>query len=148
VKPFQKILVATDFSPHSALALQLAADLSRRYDASVTLAHVYEPVAYALPEGYQLFTEPQLAELFRAFDKQLAEQKQAALAAGALRVETQLANGFAASEICALAERGGFDLIVLGTHGRKGLSRVVLGSVAERVLRTAPCPVLTVRDKR
>lgn len=147
MKPFQKILVATDFSPHSALALQLAADLSRRYDASVTLVHVYEPVVYAVPEGYQLFTEPQLEELFVALQKQLAEQKQAALAAGALRVETQLSKGFAASEICALAEQGRFDLIVLGTHGRKGLSHVVLGSVAERVLRTAPCPVLTVRDK-
>ena len=148
MKPFQKILVATDFSPHSALALQLAADVSRRYDASVTLLYVYEPIAYALPEGYQLFTEPQLDELFLAFRKQLAEQKQAALAAGALRVETQLSTGSAASEICALAETGSFDLIVLGTHGRKGLSHVVLGSVAERVLRTAPCPVLTVRDKR
>ncbi|HKO90170.1 MAG TPA: universal stress protein, partial [Polyangiaceae bacterium] len=138
-------LVPTDFSVHSALALQTAADLSRRYGASLVLAYVYEPIAYALPDGYLLFSEPQLNSMFGEFEKRLSVEKQAAEAAGALRVETQLLQGVAATEIRLLAERGAYDLIVMGTHGRKGLPHVVLGSVAERVVRSAPCPVLTVR---
>jgi universal stress protein A len=147
VKPFQKILVPTDFSTHSALAVQTAADLSCRYDASVLLAYVYEPIAYALPDGYMLFAEPQLNSMFEEFEKRLALEKKTAEDAGALRVETQLLQGIAATEIRQLAERGECDLIVMGTHGRKGLPHVLLGSVAERVVRSAPCPVLTVRVK-
>lgn len=147
MKPFQRILVPVDFSEHSAVAVQMAADLSRRYEASVTLVHVYEPLAYALPDGYLLFTEPQLNGLMEEFGKLLDAEKQRARAAGAVRVDAQLLQGFAAGEIRQLAEQGAFDLIVMGTHGRKGLSHALLGSVAERVVRTAPCPVLTVRAK-
>jgi universal stress protein A len=145
--PFQKVLVPVDFSPHSAFAVEVAADLARRYDASVTLAYVHEPLAYALPEGYQLFTEPQLDRLFVEFEKQLTAQKEAAEAAGAPRVDTTLLHGFASTELTELAKQGPYDLIVMGTHGRTGLAHVVMGSVAERVVRTAPCPVLTVRHK-
>jgi len=147
MKPFQKILVPTDFSAHSALAVQTAADLCRRYDASMLLAYVYEPIAYALPDGYLLFSEPQLNSMFEEFEKRLALEKKTAEAAGALRVETKLLQGIAATEIRQLAEHAACDLIVMGTHGRKGLPHVVLGSVAERVVRSAPCPVLTVRAK-
>jgi nucleotide-binding universal stress UspA family protein len=136
-----------DFSQHSALAVQTAADLSRRYEASVTLVHAYEPIAYALPDGYLLFTEPQLNGLMEEFGKLLGAEKHRARAAGAQRVDAQLLHGFAAGEIRQLAEQGAFDLIVMGTHGRKGLAHAFLGSVAERVVRTAPCPVLTVRAK-
>jgi universal stress protein A len=145
VKPYRRILVPTDFSAHSALAVQTAADLSCRYGASLLLAYVYEPIAYALPDGYMLFSEPQLNSMFEQFDKRLSLEKQTAEAAGGLRVETQLLQGVAATEICQFAERAGCDLIVMGTHGRKGLPHVLLGSVAERVVRSAPCPVLTVR---
>ena len=145
VKPFRKILVPVDFSDHSALALQTAAALSRSHEAALTLVYVYEPMAVAVPEGYLLFSETQLNQMFDEFHRALAQQKQAAEAAGGLRVETQLLHGFAAGEIATFAEQGGFDLIVMGTHGRRGLSHVFLGSVAERVVRMAPCPVLTVR---
>jgi nucleotide-binding universal stress UspA family protein len=148
VKPFRKILVPVDFSEHSQLALETAAELSRSYQASLTLVYVYEPMAVAVPEGYLLFSESQLNRMFEEFQQGLAQQKQAAEAAGALRVETQLLHGFAGGEILTFAQQGAFDLIVMGTHGRRGLSHAFLGSVAERVLRSAPCPVLTVRARQ
>jgi len=126
------------------MATRLASD----YAASLTLVYVYEPMAVAVPEGYLLFTEDQLDRMFEEFHRGLAEQKRAAEAAGALQVETQLLHGFAAGEILSFAEQGGFDLIVMGSHGRRGLIHAFLGSVAERVLRRAPCPVLTVRAGR
>lgn len=145
MKPFKQILVPVDFSPHSDEAIQMAAELSRRFDASVTLAHVYEVVAYALPEGYVIQTATQLADLLTEFSKLLASAKQKAEAAGALRVATTQLQGAAAWQIADFAKEKGFDLIVMGTHGRTGLKHALLGSVAERVLRMAHCPVLTVK---
>jgi nucleotide-binding universal stress UspA family protein len=145
MKPFKKILVPTDFSVHAEEATRIAVDLSRRYEASIMLVYVYEPVSYALPEGYILYTPPQLDRMFAEFDTRLAGAKSAVESAGVGRVETRLLQGFAAGEICELASNGAFDLIVMGTHGRAGFKRLLLGSVAERVVRMAPCPVLTVR---
>jgi nucleotide-binding universal stress UspA family protein len=145
MKTFQKILVPVDFSPHSDEAIRAAADLSRRYDAAVTLVHVYEIVAYALPEGYVLQTPSQLADMLTEFQKLLASAKKQAESAGALRVETMQLQGVPASEIVDFATAKNVDLIVMGTHGRTGIKHALLGSVAERVLRRAPCPVLTLR---
>lgn len=145
MKPFGRILVPVDFSAHSAEAIRCAADLSPRYDAPVTLVHVFQPVEYALPEGYVLFATSQLASMMAEFEKQLDAAKADAEAAGALRVETKLLQGMVSSEIVTFAEGSGHDLIVMGTHGRTGLRRALLGSVAEQVVRRAPCPVLTVR---
>jgi nucleotide-binding universal stress UspA family protein len=148
MKPFQKILVPTDFSAPAEEATRFAAALSRRLEAPLTLVYVYEPVTYALPDSYVLFTAPQLDRMFAEFEGALAAARERALAAGATTVDTKVLSGFAAGEITALARRGGFDLIVMGTHGRTGLSHVVIGSVAERVVRTADCPVLTVRQTK
>lgn len=143
--PFRKILVPTDFSKHSAEAVKAAADLSRRYEASVTLAYVFEPVTYALPEGHVMQSPPQLDEMRSAFEQRLLEAAATARAVGALNVDAKLLTGPVASEIIDHAAQGAFDLIVMGTHGRTGLRHLVLGSVAEKVVRTAPCAVLTVR---
>lgn len=145
MKPFRKILVPVDFSTHSARAVQVAAELARRYEGSVDLVHVFDPMAYPLPDGYVMFTRPQLDEMFARFDAELANYQQAAHAAGASRVQSHVRQGPCAAEICEFAREGGFDLIVMGTHGRRGLNRLLLGSVAERVLRMASCPVLTLR---
>lgn len=144
---FRKILVPVDFSEHSDLALKTAAALSQTYEAPLRLIYVYEPLALAVPEGYVVFSEAQLSRMFDEFRRGLDKQKQAAEAAGALKVEALMLHGFAADEIRIMAAEDGFDLIVMGTHGRRGLSHLILGSVAERVVRTAPCPVLTVRAK-
>lgn len=145
MKPFKRILVPVDFSPHSREAIQYAADLSRRYEASLTLVHVYQPVSYVLPDGFVLYTSAQLASMLSKFEEHLTEAKEEAEAAGGLRVETKLLEGVAFAEIVSFAQESGYDLIVMGTHGRTGLMHALLGSVAERVIRKAPCPVLTVR---
>lgn len=146
MKRFTKILVPVDFSTHSAEAVLYAADLSQHYEASVTLAHVYEPVTYSLPDGHLLFTTVQLSSMMSEFEKQLGAAMADAKAAGALRVETEMLQGVAPSEILRFAGESGHDLIVMGTHGRTGVKHALLGSVAERVVRRAPCPVLTVRS--
>ena len=110
----------------------------------MTLVYVFEPVARALPNEHVLHSPLQMQELFNLFEQRLANAKSQALEAGAPRVQTRLLVGPAAPEIVELAAQGGFDLIVMGTRGRRGLSRLFMGSVAERVVRTAPCPVLTV----
>ena len=148
VAPFKKILVPVDFSEPSTVALETAVALAKDYDASLTIVHGYEPLAVAVPEGYQLFTEEQLNRMFEEFQRELAEQRRRAELAGARRVDTELLHGFAVSEIQNFAQQCNFDLIVMGTHGRRGLSHAFLGSVAERVVRLAPCPVLTVRAAR
>jgi nucleotide-binding universal stress UspA family protein len=124
----------------------MAASIARRYEASLDLIHVYEPIAYALPEGYVMLTQQQLDALFAEFGQRLRQAKDAAVAAGASLVETHLRQGLPVAEICDFARDAACDLIVMGTHGRRGLEHFLLGSVAERVLRTAPCPVLTVKE--
>jgi nucleotide-binding universal stress UspA family protein len=148
VATFKKILVPVDFSEPSTRALDAAADLAKDYGAALTIVHVYEPLAIAVPEGYQLFTEDQLNRMFEELQRELAEQQRRAELAGAPRVDTELLHGFAVTEIQNFAQQCNFDLIVMGTHGRRGLSHAFLGSVAERVVRLAPCPVLTVRAPR
>ena len=145
MQQFKRILVPVDFSMHSETAVRLAADLARRDGGALHLVHVFEPIAYPLPDGYVLFTPLQLNELVVQFEKQLTSMKTLALAAGAPEVETHVRQGACATDTCELAKDGAFDLIVMGTHGRSGLSHLLLGSVAERVLRRAPCPVLTVK---
>lgn len=145
MRPFKKILVATDFSDHAREAVQYAADLARRYEGSLLLIHVYQPVNYALPDGYMLYTPTQMTSMMEEFEQQLTRSKEEALAAGAPRVETSLPIGAAAFEIVEAARAADCDLIVMGTHGRTGLSHMLIGSTAERVVRAATCPVLTVK---
>jgi nucleotide-binding universal stress UspA family protein len=147
VKPFKKILVPVDFSRHSAVAVQYASDLSRHYGASLTLVHIYQPFAYILLETYLPYTAEQLGIISSEFQKQLDVAQADARAAGAVSVETRVLQGEAPLEIVSFAEQHAQDLIVMGTHGRTGLNRVLLGSVAEKVVRSAPCPVLTVRTE-
>lgn len=143
---FRKILVPVDFSAHSLRAVQMAAELAWRFEGSLEIVHIFDPVAYPLPDGYYvMFTQPQLEQMFAQFDQALAAYKREALEAGAPNVDTHVRQGICAPEICAIARDGHFDLIVMGTHARRGLDHLLLGSVAERVLRQAPCPVLSVR---
>jgi nucleotide-binding universal stress UspA family protein len=143
---FRKILVATDFSPPADEAVLRAADLSRRYDAPLTLVYVYQPVAYGgLPEAHVIYTPLVMGDLTAAFEQRLLAAKHVAETAGAKSVQTKLLMGPPAGEITDYARTEQFDLIAIGTHGRTGLSRFLLGSVAEKVVRTAPCPVLSVR---
>ena len=146
MKPIEKILVPVDFSAHSAEALRFAADLARRYAASLDLLHVFQTMTYALPEGYVVPSPEQLDAIMKHFQQELETAKRSALAAGAPSVETTLLQGGVASAILRVAEERHHDLIVMGTHGRTGMKHMLLGSVAEHIVRVAPCPVLTVRS--
>jgi universal stress protein A len=143
MKPIQKILVPIDFSTHSAEATRLAADLARRYGASLTVVHALQILTYAMPEGYVVPTPEQFAVIVSQLEGQLAGVKKDALAAGAANVETKLLQGGATSEILRVAQEDGIDLIVMGTHGRTGLKHMLIGSIAEKVARHATCAVLT-----
>jgi nucleotide-binding universal stress UspA family protein len=146
VKPIKKILVPVDFTEHSAEALRIAADLARRYEASLDLLHVVQTMTYALPEGYVVPTADVLDKIMTLSQVQLTAAKKAAIEAGAPSVETTLLQGGVASGILGFAEEHHVDLIVMGTHGHTGMKHMLLGSVAEHIVRVAASPVLTVRS--
>ena len=140
---FRRILCPVDFSPASAGALRAAASLAQRFDADLTLLHVDMIPGSSIPES-MLGLPPALAtDLSAPADQPLLEWKGRAEALGAKRVKAFRSIGLPADEIVAMAARDAVDLIVVGTHGRKGLGHLVLGSVAEQVVRHAACPVLT-----
>lgn len=146
MQPFTKILVAHDFSHHSDRALAVAADLARRYEASLSVLHVHEPELYPSSETFLLRRSDELPQVLEALALKLRHIGEQLSALGALMVDTQVRSGKAATELVGYAAEGGYDLIVMATHGRTGLGHALLGSVAERVVRSASCPVLTVRD--
>ena len=149
MKPFKKILVPVDFSLHSEEAIRIASDIADRYQGALTLVHVFEPISNALPAGFVLYTPPVMTDIMGRLELQLAAVAESARAAGTRDVVTRLLTGDAWHEIVRFAEEGKYDLIVMGTHGRRGIKHALLGSVAERVVRRAACAVLTVRvDER
>jgi nucleotide-binding universal stress UspA family protein len=141
----RKILVPVDFSRESAEALKFAADLSRRYEATLDIVHVFNVPTLALPEGYVVPTQEQFALMVSQREGQLAQVKRDAIDAGAVNVEARLVQGHPVSEILTIAKQEKPDLIVMGTHGRTGMKHLLIGSVAENVVRYAPCPVVTTR---
>jgi nucleotide-binding universal stress UspA family protein len=136
------ILVAHDFSETAENALSYALGLAEKLGSRVTILHVFEPPAYAFPEGPTLTLELTV-QIEKAAATALAGVAEHARRPG-VETSTQLRQGSAWREIDAAAREGQADLIVIGTHGRRGLARALLGSVAEKVVRTAGCPVLTV----
>jgi nucleotide-binding universal stress UspA family protein len=141
--PFRKILLPVDFSPHSDEATRVALELARSFDAPITMVTVFQAPVYPVPEGVIAFPNA-YAEVMAAASKRLEEKAASARESG-VQVETKVLEGVVFREIVAMARDGDFDLIVLGTHGRTGIKHVLLGSVAEKVVRKAPCAVLTVR---
>ena len=132
----RRVLMATDFSPCASKALELACEMAARFSADLHLLHVQKD---SLPyHGYE-FEYP--AEI-----QQQLDQLPAACWCDRLRVTRSIRVGPPALEIVTDATERGSDLIVMGTHGHGPIKHLILGSVAERVVRSAPCPVLTVRD--
>lgn len=146
----KRILVPTDFSNGSLQALEYAIDLAQSCKAELIVLFVVEPVYYATPadlygasanltmllEEQQRIGREQLARL----GKRLSQRR--------VRFRTLLETGTPHQRITGTAAKLKADLIVMATHGRTGLSHVLLGSVAEKVVRTAACPVLTLRGRR
>ncbi len=146
MQPFHKILVPTDFAPHSAEAIRVAASLSRIFAAPLTVMTVYQPaVVTMVPDGVMFPVPVDIEAELAQMKAKLRQLELAAAAAGASAVSSELRQGAPFDEIIANAREGAFDLIVMGTHGHTGLKHVLLGSVTEKVVREAPCAVLTVR---
>ena len=141
----KRILCPIDFSDHSRHALDHAVAMARWYDSTITLLHVCSPIppaAYApgtpiLPPA--VLTTADREELLASM-KRFAEEE----GGGGLPIQMEICEGSTVAEILARASAMPSDLIVMGTHGRSGFERLVLGSVTEKVLRKAACPVLSV----
>jgi nucleotide-binding universal stress UspA family protein len=143
VPEIKNVLMPTDFSPTSKRALEYAQALASRFGAKLHLLHVlaYPMSGVATPEAYWV----ELTDLRKRLRDDV-DRDMAALAASLAGIElsTKVLDGPPAPTIVAAAKDLGCDLIVMGTHGHSGIAHLLLGSVAERVVRTAPCPVLTV----
>ena len=138
---WRTICCAVDFSEPSRFALQRAARLARRVDAQLVVAHVVEPERVRA-----LATQPELVEAELTHRKALLEawRVEAEEVRGAPVVAREL-HGDPVLELLRFAEAQPVDLLVIGTHGHSGLGAVVFGSIANKVVRLAPCPVLSVR---
>jgi nucleotide-binding universal stress UspA family protein len=139
----QKVLVPIDFSDHASQALRWGASLAERYGAQILLLHVI-PETVEEDAMHGSAWEQVIIDLTVQVEAQLDE-----IAVKDLRVrlpvDVKVAVGKPAEEILRVAREESVDLIVMGTHGRTGLHHILLGSTAETVLHTAPCPVFTVR---
>jgi nucleotide-binding universal stress UspA family protein len=145
---FNRILVPVDFSAHSKKAIRFAATIANKFGARVSLLHVVEDPFVTGAWQSEAFVPniPELLnDLIQAAETQLHDLKKD-LAAHGLVVDTAVITGKPARAIIEHAANGHFDLIVMGTHGRTGLTHAVMGSVAERVVQRAACAVLTVRE--
>jgi nucleotide-binding universal stress UspA family protein len=141
---FTKILVPVDFSDHSAAAQQTAVEIAKTFGAKIWLLHCYQlhpggvsPYGIAAPASYH-------DDVRDVVTRQLRECQEKVEAAG-VPAEASVSSEFAPQGIVEMAEDIGADLIVMGTRGLTGIKHVMLGSVAERTVRLAPCPVLTVK---
>ena len=140
---FKHILIAVDFGESSDEATDLAIDLATKFGAALTLVHTYEIPSYAYPNASFLVVDL-LATIEQAARQQLDKALESVRARfrGAKAV---LRRGAPSTEILAAIDEIHADLVVVGTHGRRGIGRALLGSVAEKIVRLSPVPVLTVR---
>ncbi len=144
--PFTNILVPTDYSETSRKALKLAAELGRQRGATITLLRVapigeLESYLAMVPRGVLMMRE--MTDQLRAAEEERMRQLITEDLPDYPGTAVRYSEGFPPEVILHELEEGDYDLVVMGTHGRSGLGRVVLGSVAERVLRRSPVPVLT-----
>lgn len=145
----KRIMVAVDFSVCSQKALRYAVALADEFQAEITAMHVVEFPRLVVPHEVVLVGETQ--EPIEVFSRRRASEELDALldgiAPGALQIASKVGVGNVRDELLEEAEAGDYDLLVTGTHGHTGWSHLLLGSVAEQLVRRAQCPVLTIRSK-
>lgn len=145
---FRRIVHASDFSRASGKAFTTAVEMARANRAPLTVVHVMTPMVpvagegYVLPETYEQIERSARKAAEKQLDRLVAKAREAGV-----RVEALLRTGVPHDQIVRVARARRADLLVIGTHGRTGLARLFLGSVASRVLAAATCPVLTVRGR-
>jgi nucleotide-binding universal stress UspA family protein len=148
MKLFRRIVLATDFSPGARLATKRAFTLARATGAQLVILHVLPPVSPLPGDGSVL---PRFYEEIEAAIRKTGQKSMDRLLAQArrsrIRATGRLLGGMPVEAINAAARRARADLVVTGTHGRKGIRRILLGSIAAGIVAGAPCPVLTVRSR-
>lgn len=146
MKRMRHVLYATDFSAASRRAFITALTIARSLGAKLTIIHVLAPFVATVPEQYiDAVTLDQLGKQARQWSGRQLDRLSSAAKKARLKAATELRDGDPAEQIVRAARSTRADLIVVGTHGRRGLQKFFLGSVAERVVKMAPCPVVTVR---
>ena len=138
---FKNILCPVDFSDNSRRALTIATELAKSVDGTLTLVHVWQPI-------YGTLIAPTSGDVIQSFvddAERMLRDCEAAAKSGGAKTSSTFIIGVAWDEIVRLASRAHTDLIVMGTQGRTGLKHVLVGSVAEKVVRHAPCAVLVTR---
>jgi universal stress protein A len=138
----RKIMVPTDFSPSSDQALEYAISLAQTFGATVLLLHVIEPFPYSVTDSLTVVDH---FKALHTIASSLIKEARKKLTLKNIPSETRLVSGSPYREIVKEAERNKADLIVMGTQGRTGVGRLLIGSQAEKVVRLAGCPVATVR---
>jgi nucleotide-binding universal stress UspA family protein len=141
---WKKILCAVDLQETSRPAIEHASELARRFGATLTLVHVFTPVR-AAGEGVPLAAPVLTRAEEAALHGKVEEARREAERLSGHEVRTIVCGGSPAHEVPRIAQREEADLVVVGTHGRTGIGRAVLGSVAEGIVRHAPCAVLVAR---
>jgi nucleotide-binding universal stress UspA family protein len=147
-KKVRHILHPTDFSGAGRAALARAIHMARAEKAQLTVVHVLPLVMPMMGDGYvspRVYQDVQRST--REYARKQLDGVLARIRKAGVRAHGLLLEGVPASQITRAARSGRADMIVMGTHGRTGFTRLLLGSVAERVVGTAPCPVLTVRSR-
>jgi nucleotide-binding universal stress UspA family protein len=146
MNPVRVILVPIDFSPHSDAALDRAVDFAKAFGAKIHLLHSYAvpvqgvmPYDFAVPDG--------VWDGIRKVAEDKLEEFRQNVASEGLEASSEVSPVMPSEAILAVSREIGADLIVMGTHGHTGLKHALLGSVAERTIRLAPCSVLTVKEE-
>jgi nucleotide-binding universal stress UspA family protein len=139
----RKILAPIDFTETSLHALDYAIELAQKLDAAVYVVHIYELPIYGFPDGALVASADLAGRISSAAQTALNQAVDSRVGRG-VKLTAMLREGAPRQEINAVAQEVGADLIVIGTHGRRGIARALLGSVAEGIVRTATRPVVTV----
>jgi universal stress protein A len=140
------ILVPTDFSPFSSHALNYAREQATAFHATLHLVHIIQEIEYTEEWGNVYTKLKEIGELVEARAQEKLDAIAAELRTGGIDVQTALGHGRPDAVLVEYASRHKIALVVIATHGKRGLEHFVLGSTTERLTRTAPCPVLVVRS--
>jgi nucleotide-binding universal stress UspA family protein len=143
---FKKILCPVDFSEFTKDVITCAADISKQYGAELHVLHVIPNLTYFTP--YESFLTPEnLVAMEKNIQDEVDRDFKKVLGEVGIDVRKVVRTGGAFVEIIDYAKTEGIDLIVMGTHGRSGIEHILIGNVAEKVVRKSPCPVMTIRPR-
>ena len=145
--PVRRILAPTDFSGPACSCVRTASELAEHFDAELLLVNVVPVLPAVPPDPNYVFKIPEYERYLHADATEQLRKARAELVGKNVKVRTMVGHGSAAEEIVQIAKAESVDLIVISTHGSTGLEHFVFGSVAEKVVRLAECPVLSVRQK-